>query len=46
MIVSLDRCKGQEGYRQHQAYGESAQPNDADTLIPEMDAAVELWSFW
>ncbi len=45
MIVSLDRCKGQEGYRQHQEYGESAQPNDADTLIPEMDAAVELWLF-
>ena len=45
MIVSLDRCKGQEGYRQQQEYGESAQPRDYDTLIPEMDAAVELWLF-
>jgi hypothetical protein len=45
MIVSLDRCKGQEGYRQHQEYGESAQPSDTDTLIPEMDAAVELWLY-
>ncbi len=45
MIVSLDRCKGQEGYRQHQEYGESAQPRDIDTLIPEMDAAVELWLY-
>jgi len=45
MIVSLDRCKGQEGYRQNQEYGESAQPSDTDTLIPEMDAAVELWLY-
>jgi hypothetical protein len=45
MIVSLDKCNGQEGYRQHQEYGESAQPHDIDTLIPEMDAAVELWLF-
>lgn len=45
MIVSLDRCKGQEGYRQQQEYGESAQPRDYDTLIPEMDEAVELWLF-
>ncbi len=45
MIVSLDRCNGQEGYRQHQEYGKSAQPRDIDTLIPEMDAAVELWLF-
>ena len=45
MIMSLDRCKGQEGYRQHQEYGESVQPSDTDTLIPEMDEAVELWLF-
>ncbi len=45
MIVSLGRCKGQEGYRQHQEHGESAQPRDIDTLVPEMDAAVELWLF-
>jgi len=45
IIVSLDRCKGQEGYRQHQEYGESAQPSDTDTLIPEMGEAVELWLF-
>ncbi len=45
MIVSLDRCKGQEGYRQHQEYGESVQPSDTDTLIPKMDAAVELWLY-
>jgi hypothetical protein len=45
MIVSLGRCKGQEGYRQHQEYGESVQPSDIDTLIPEMSEAVELWLF-
>lgn len=46
IILSLDTCKTQDsGYRQHQEYGESVQPTDTDTLIPEMSEAVELWLF-
>ncbi|MFQ5687932.1 MAG: hypothetical protein ACE5GV_14870 [Candidatus Scalindua sp.] len=46
IILCLDSCKAQNsGYRQHQEYGESVQPSDTDTLIPEMDEAVELWLY-
>jgi len=45
-LVSFDTCKAQQsGYGREQEYGDSVQPRDIDTLIPEMDAAVELWLF-
>tara|TARA_B100001964_G_scaffold221846_1_gene266239 strand:- start:87 stop:1430 length:1344 start_codon:yes stop_codon:yes gene_type:complete len=33
------------GYGGEQEYGDSVQPRDIDTLIPEMDAPAELWLF-
>ncbi len=45
-LVSFNTCKAQQsGYSQEQEYGDSVQPRDIDTLIPEMDEAVELWLF-
>ncbi|MHC4322302.1 MAG: hypothetical protein ACYST3_08505 [Planctomycetota bacterium] len=44
--MSLDTCKAQQsGYGGEQEYGDSVQPRDIDTLIPEMDEAAELWLF-
>ena len=45
-LMSLGTCKAQQsGYGGEQEYGDSVQPRDIDTLIPEMDAAAELWLF-
>ncbi|KHE90521.1 MAG: hypothetical protein K8F52_09300 [Candidatus Scalindua rubra] len=45
-LMSFDTCKAQQtGYGGEQEYGDSVQPLDIDTLIPEMDAAAELWLF-
>ena len=45
-LMSFDTCKGQQsGYGREQEYGDSVQPRDIDTLIPEMDAPAELWLF-
>ena len=45
-LISFGTCKAQQsGYGREQEYGDSAQPRDIDTLIPEMDAAAELWLF-
>ena len=45
-LMSFDTCKAQQsGYGREQEYGDSVQPRDIDTLIPEMDAAAELWLF-
>ena len=45
-LMSFDTCKAQQsGYGREQEYGDSVQPRDIDTLIPEMDAPAELWLF-
>ncbi len=45
-LMSFGTCKAQQsGYGKEQEYGDSVQPRDIDTLIPEMDAAAELWLF-
>ena len=45
-LMSFSTCKAQQsGYGGKQEYGDSVQPRDIDTLIPEMDAAAELWMF-
>ncbi len=45
-LISFGTCKAQQsGYGGEQEYGDSVQPRDIDTLIPEMDAAAELWLF-
>ena len=45
-LMSCGTCKAQQsGYGGEQEYGDSVQPRDIDTLIPEMDAAAELWMF-
>jgi len=45
-LVYSSTCKAQQsGYGGEQEYGDSVQPRDIDTLIPEMDAAAELWLF-
>ncbi len=45
-LVPFSTCKAQPaGYGGEQEYGDSVQPRDIDTLIPEMDAAAELWLF-
>ena len=45
-LVPFGTCKAQSsGYGGEQEYGDSVQPSDIDTLIPEMDAPAELWLF-
>ena len=45
-LVSFGTCMAQQsGYGGEQEYGDSVQPRDIDTLIPEMDAPAELWLF-
>ena len=45
-LMSFGTCKAQQsGYGGEQEYGDSVQPRDIDTLIPEMDAPAELWMF-
>ena len=45
-LISFGTCNAQpSGYGGKQEYGDSVQPRDIDTLIPEMDAAAELWLF-
>jgi len=45
-LLSVSACKAQQsGYGREQEYGDSVQPSDIDTLIPEMNEAVELWLF-
>ncbi len=45
-LMSFGTCKAQQaGYGGEQEYGDSVQPRDIDTLIPEMDTPVELWLF-
>ena len=45
-IMYFSTCKAQQtGYGREQEYGDSVQPRDIDTLIPEMDEALELWLF-
>ncbi|MBC8549085.1 MAG: hypothetical protein H8D23_05490 [Candidatus Brocadiales bacterium] len=45
-LMSFGTCKAQQsGYGGEQEYGDSVQPRDIDTLIPEMDAPAELWLF-
>ncbi|GAX62865.1 Fe-S oxidoreductase [Candidatus Scalindua japonica] len=45
-IMSINTCKArQSDYGREHEYGDSVQPRDIDTLIPEMDEAVELWLF-
>jgi len=45
-LMSFNACKAQQsGYGREQEYGDSVQPRDIDTLIPEMNEAVELWLF-
>lgn len=46
ILISFHACEAQQsGYGREQEYGDSVQPRDIDTLIPEMDEAVELWLF-
>ncbi len=45
-LMSFNTCKAQQsGYGREQEYGDSVEPRDIDTLIPEMNEAVELWLF-
>jgi hypothetical protein len=45
-LMSFGTCKAQQaGYGGEQEYGDSVQPRDIDTLIPEMDTPAELWLF-
>ncbi|ODS33849.1 MAG: hypothetical protein SCARUB_01010 [Candidatus Scalindua rubra] len=45
-LISFNTCKAQQsGYGQKQEYGDSVQPRDTDSLIPEISAPVELWLF-
>ena len=45
-FMSFSTCKAQQsGYGREQEYGDSVQPRDIDTLIPEMDEPAELWLF-
>ncbi len=45
-FVYSGTCKAQQtGYGREQEYGDSVQPRDIDTLIPEMDEPAELWLF-
>ncbi len=45
-LVPFGTCMAQpSGYGGEQEYGDSVQPRDIDTLIPEMDAPAELWLF-
>ncbi len=45
-LITFNTCKAQQsGYGQKQEYGDSVQPRDTDSLIPEISAPVELWLF-